>query len=326
MTLALPSVRSYLGVAKEVTKGTPVAPTAFIPINKDSFKPVDIIGPLYDTGLRGSMVENYNYIQGRRHTEIDLGGIAYADTIGYILNSVMGSCATSGASAPYSHVISLKNATSGDAQPGSLTLTDYYSANTRYYPGAQFHDFTLTFNADGQLEYTAKATAFPSQTTTTPTPSFTTVTATPVWTGTVSIGGSSVAYTQNGTLTLTRKIDPIFGISNTQAPYQVFVGALNVTGKLTFVMEDDTQLTNFLSNTQPALVFTFAQGSGATATSISFTVTKGAYTTGAIERTADHVQVTVDITAIANTTDAGATAGYAPIKFTLQNAVTSGTY
>jgi hypothetical protein len=35
------SVRSYLGIAKEVTKGTIVAPTDFIPVAKDNLKPVD---------------------------------------------------------------------------------------------------------------------------------------------------------------------------------------------------------------------------------------------------------------------------------------------
>ena len=43
------SVRSYLGIAKEVTKGTAVAPTDFIPVSKDSLKPVDIVDPLFDT-------------------------------------------------------------------------------------------------------------------------------------------------------------------------------------------------------------------------------------------------------------------------------------
>ena len=81
MASAKPSVRSYVGIAKEVTPGTPVAATDFIPLMKDSLKPVDIIAPLYDTGLRGSMAQNYNYIQGRRHTEIDLGGPVFADTV-----------------------------------------------------------------------------------------------------------------------------------------------------------------------------------------------------------------------------------------------------
>jgi hypothetical protein len=125
---------------------------------------------------------------------------------------------------------------------------------------------------------------------------------------------------------MTRKAEAIFGINTEQGPYEVFVAALDATGQMTFVMENDDELTRFLSNTQPAITCTFAQGAGSTATSIGFTITKGAYTTAVIDRGGDHVSISVDISAIANTTDAGSTAGYAPIKWSLQNAVVSGTY
>lgn len=328
MTLALPSVKSYLGIAKEVTKGTPVAATNFIPFTMNSFKPMDVIGSLYDTGLRGSMAENYAYLQGRKHTTIDVGGPAFADTIGYFIAGVLGDVSTSGASAPYTHTIALKNAVAsgGDAQPTSFTITDFYTANTRYYPGCQVTDFSLTFNADGMLEYTAKLMGFPSTTTTAPSPSFSTVLPTQVWTGTVTIGGVAVGYTKSASLDLARKAEPIFGISNTQSPYQIFLGSLTAGGRATFVMESDTELTRYLTNTQPSLTFDFSTGAGATATQIAFTLTKGAYTTATIERSTDHVEVTVDFSGIANTTDVGATAGYSPIKFTLKNALVSGTY
>jgi len=328
MALAQPSVKSYLGIAKEATKGTAVTATNFIPFNMNTFKPVDVIDPLYDTGLRGSMVENYAYLQGRKHSTIDVGGSVFADTIGYYLTGVLGDVTTTGSSAPYTHTIALKNAVggSGDAQPISYTITDFYSANTRQYAGVQFTDLNLTFNADGMLEYTAKGMGFPSATTSAPTPSFSTVLPTQVWTGTVTIGGTSVGYTRTANIDIVRKAEAIYGISNTQSPYQIFVGSLTAKGKATFVMQDDTELTRYLTNTQPALTFNFSTGSGATATQVSFTVTKGAYTTAAIERNTDYVEITVDIEAIGNTTDVGATSGYSPIKFTLQNALASGTY
>ena len=328
MASAQPSVRSYLGIAKEVTPGTPVNATDFIPLAKDSLKPVDIIAPLYDTGLRGSMAQNYNYIQGRRYTEIDLGGPVFADTVGYWLGGIMGAVATTGVSAPYTHVISLKNATGigADAQPTSFTLEDMYVAENRYYPGCKVTNFGFNFNSEGMLEYTAKLMGWPSSTTATATPSFSTVVPTPVWRGSVSIGGSTIGYTTDGSVTVTRAAEAIFGIDTTQGPYEIFVGALDTTGSFTFVMENDTELTRFLTNTQPALTLTFAQGAGASATSIAFTITKGAYTAAAIDRSADHVQISVDFSAIANTTDAGASGGFAPIKWTLQNAVASGTY
>jgi hypothetical protein len=322
------SVRSYLGIAKEATKGTAVAPTDFIPVMVDSLKPVDIIDPLYDTGLRGSMVTNYNYIPGRTRSTFDFGGHVFADTIGYPIAGIMGSVATSGASAPYTHTVSLLNAsaTGADAQPISYTLTDFYAANVRAYAGIQIHDFSLKFNADGMLEYDAKGTGWASATASTPTPSFSTVLPTPVWRGTVSIGGSAVSYTIEGNIDLKRSVTPIYGISSTQNPYQVFLGALEVTGKLNFVMENDTELTRFLSNSQPALVLNWNYGTGASELQLQATITKGAYVAAAIERGQDFVTVSVDINAQANTTDAGSSGGFAPIKWQLKNAKASGTY
>ena len=123
-----------------------------------------------------------------------------------------------------------------------------------------------------------------------------------------------------------RPVTPIFGLANTKNPYQVFVGALETTGKIKFVMEDDVELTRFLTNTQPAITFNWAQGSGSTATQIQFTVTKGAYTAAMIDRSQDYVTIEVDVRAIANTTDAGTTGGFSNIKWVLQNAKASGTY
>jgi len=321
------SVRSYVGIAKEVTKGTPVAPTDFIPVLASSLKPVDVIMPLYDQGLRGSNVNSYAYIPGRTHSTVDFGGDVFPDTIGYSLAGVMGEVTTTGSTAPYTHTIALKNtATVGaDSQPTAYTLTDYYAANVRAYGGQQFHDFALTFNADGLLSYTAKSTGWLSATASTPTPSFSTVLPTPVWQGTVSIGGSSVSTALSGTITLARPVTPIYGVAATQNPYNVFVGALTVTGSFDFVMEDDTELTRYLSNTQPAIVLNWAYGTGASAVQVQATLTKGAYIVTGIDRSKDFVTIKCDINAQANTTDKGSV-GYAPIKWVLQNAKASGTY
>ena len=322
------SVRSYLGIAVEATKGTAVAPTHFIPVMVDSLNPVDLVDPLYDTGLRGSMVTNYNYLQGRTRSTFDFGGSVFADTIGFPIAGIMGSVATVGASAPFTHTMSLLNASAvgADSQPASYTLTDFYAADVRSYPGIQFHDFSLKLNADGMLEYDAKGTGFLSEVVSTPTPSFSTVLPTQVWLGTVSIGGSQVSNAITGNIDMTRSVTPIYGIASTQDPYQIFVGALETTGKFTFVMENDSQLLNFLDYSQPAIVLNWNYGTGAAEVQLQATITKGAYTAAVIERGQDFVQVTVDINAMANTTDAGSSAGFAPIKWVLKNAFVSGDY
>lgn len=323
------TARSYLGIAKEVTKGTPVAPTDYIPVTSSKLKPVDMIGELLaDNMAQGSLVKDYAYVQGRSNSTYDFGGPVYPDTIGYVLGGVLGSVATTGASAPYTHTISLKNAfaTGADAQPTAFTLTDFYAANVRAYPGIQFHDFSMKFTADGLLDYDAKGTGWISQTASTPTPSFSSVLPTPVWLATVSIGGSTISDVIDGNIDMKRPVTPIFGLANTRNPYQVFLGALETTGKIKFVMEDDTELTRYLTNTQPAITFNWAQGAGSTATQIQFTVTKGAYTAAIIDRAQDYVTIECDVRAIANTTDAGSTGGFSNIKWVLQNAKTSGTY
>jgi hypothetical protein len=322
------SVRSYLGIAKEVTKGTIVAPTDFIPVAKDSLKPQDIVDPLFDTGLRGSNVLNYAYIQGRTRSTVDFGGAVFADTVGYGIAGLLGSVATTGASAPYTHTISLKNSLTSDVdvQPISYTLTDFYAVDVRSYPGCQFSDFSLKFNADGMLEYDTKTTGWASSTVSDPTPTFSTVLPTPVWRGTVSIGGATVATAMSGNIDMARPVTPVYGISNTQNPYQVFLGPLEVTGKITFLMETDAELTRFLNNTQPAIVLNWSYGTGASLVQIQATISKGAYTAAMIERGEDFVQVSIDLNGQSTTTDAGSTGGYAPIKWVLQNAKASGTY
>jgi hypothetical protein len=316
--------RSYVGIAKETTKGTAVTtPTTYIPVIANTVKPQDIYTPLFDEGLRGSLVKNYNYLQGRVHTQFDFGGAVFADTILYPLAGVLGEDVVTG-SAPYVHTLALKNSATAaaDAQPSAYTITDFYGANVRSYTGQQFHDFTLKWNADGLLEYDAKSTGWVSSAVSTPTPSFSTVLPSVVWTGTVSVGGTTISTNTMGNIDLKRPVTPVYGISNVQTPFVVFLGALEVSGKATFLMENDTQLTNYLSNTQPALVFNWTTGTGATQTSIQATMTKGAYTLAVIERSKDFVEVLVDFNAQGNLTDSG-TVGYSPIKWVVKNAVTT---
>lgn len=322
------TARSYLGIAKETTRGTAVVtPTDYIPVLASKMKPVDLVGALYDEGLRGSMVKNYGYIPGRTHSTFDFGGPVFADTIGYSIGGILGEVVTTGASAPYSHVVSLENnaGVAADAQPTSFTLVDFYGAAVRAYAGIMVHDFSLKFTSEGLLDYDAKSTGWASATTSAPTPTFSTILPTPVWQATVTIGGTQVSYAVDGNIDMKRPVTPIFGISNTQNPYQVFLGALEVTGKITFIMEADTELTRFITNTQPAVTINWSNGTGATATQIQATMTKGAYVAAAIERSKEYVEIAIDLNAQGNVTDKG-TVGYSPIKWTLQNAKTSGTY
>jgi hypothetical protein len=65
-----------------------------------------------------------------------------------------------------------------------------------------------------------------------------------------------------GSIDMKRSVTPVYGIASTQNPYQVFLDPLEVTGKITFMMENDTELTRFLNNTQPAIVLNWNYGTG----------------------------------------------------------------
>ena len=174
--MALPRSRSYLGIAKE-TRPTPgsaptaVAATDFIPFT--SITPVDNINYLDDLGMRGSMVAEYDVIQGTIHSEFEFAGDVFADTIGYVVGGVLGDVATVGASAPYTHTISTLNSQATNGQPVTWTLSDYYSlgsASTRQYAGSQFESVDFKFSAEALLTYTAKAKGYQSVTAANPTP------------------------------------------------------------------------------------------------------------------------------------------------------------
>jgi hypothetical protein len=92
--VVFPVERRAVGIAKEVTAGTPVLPTATIPVEK--FAPDDKITGLIDKSWRQSMAEEYAYIQGTYNTDLDLGGPVYADTIGYSLLNLFGDYTSTG--------------------------------------------------------------------------------------------------------------------------------------------------------------------------------------------------------------------------------------
>lgn len=320
--MALPKNRSFLGIAKEATKGTSVAATDFIPVK--NITPFDNIKYLTDEGWRGSMVVDYGEVQGVIYSEFEFGGDVFADTIGYPLAGVLGDLVTTGASAPFTHTMAVKNSTDGQAT--SYTLTDFNSFNARRFAGCQFGKFDLKFSADGLLEYTATAQGYASATGATPTPSFSAITPSPVWYGTTTIAGSLTTKLSEGSLSISRELTPIFTVDGSQAPYQIFQGAVSVEGSLKLIMEDDTDLTRYLTNTQPSLVLNWTQGTGAALTQVQFTMTKCAFTVAKVDRSKDYVEIDVNYKGVANTTDVGASSGYSPVKVIVQSAKASGTY
>ncbi|MDQ2781166.1 MAG: phage tail tube protein [Actinomycetota bacterium] len=83
-----PQDLTVLGIAREVTKGTPVAPADFIPVTSlQGWRNIHVHN---DTGWRGSMAEPYDSILGPYSTEVDFAGNVHSDLIGYLLKAILG--------------------------------------------------------------------------------------------------------------------------------------------------------------------------------------------------------------------------------------------
>jgi hypothetical protein len=324
---ANPTNLSFLGIAKEATKGTGVVPTNYIPI-KTSITPSDKVVYLPDEGLRGSMVDVYNEVQGPVYSEIGIEGDVFPDAISWWLDGFFGDLVESGASAPFTHNHATKN--SGDGQPGSKSITDFYGLTggtpARRFAGCQVGELSFKWTGDGMFSYSTKLTGYQSVQVAKPTPSFTAITPLPGWLPLLTIGGSSKLFMESGEINLKRNVNVIHAADGTQAPYQIFVGPVQVDGKCMFVHEDDTELTRYLTGTPAALVFNWTQGAAAALVQVQATMTKPQYTVADIVRGKDYVETSITFKPVANTTDVGASAGYGACKFVVQNATAAGVY
>lgn len=331
-----PSDRQFVGVAKETTPGTPVA-MAFTQV-MEKFEPEDKVTSLIDKSMRGSMVEEYALIQGVIQSEFSMSGPAYMDGLGYWLNNILGDVTTTGASAPFSHAISTLN--SGSAQPGTLTITDWQgppAANfARQFTGCCLSELTIKGNAESELvTFDAKGMGWKSNiAAAAPTSAPTTALPLASWRSLLGIGGPATGGTLDGTIgsweiKINRKLKPIFTGQNSQNPFIIQRGAVTASGKLTFaaLAAETNALLQYLNNSQP--VFQWVIDNGLTlgaALGLTVDVQAAAFDTSKIERGAEAVGYAATFKALANTTNAGASGGYSPVKVTLRNALPASTY
>lgn len=317
--------QTVLGIAKEPqpATGAPVAATAFIPVKKlePENKPVH----LYDESWKGSMVDVTDVQAGVQSAELALGGNVYADTVGWFVAAMLGDVVTTGASAPFTHTMALLN--SGNGQPTSYTLTDADPLSTRQYASSRVNELTLKWDAAELLTWEGKAIGWTGATTTAPTTSFSTLPPVPAWALTATIGGVAAPNVKSVEVSFKRDgSEPIFTAQNSQNPYEVHVGALAVSAKISFVAKDEQPLIDFLANTTQALVLNYATGAGASAVQLQITMTRWNYGDVKKDKGNSWIEYAAGGRAIGNVTDIGASGGYSPCKVVVKNALPASTY
>ncbi|MDI3341828.1 MAG: phage tail tube protein, partial [Sphaerobacter sp.] len=236
-------------------------------------------------------------------------GDFFPDVPPYLLLGILGKDTVTG-TGPYTHSFALL--TTG--LPPSFTLSDYNGYEERQFAGMRVEQLDLKYSLDGALEYSAKLLGKKSATATTTTPTFGTVPPFLAWQCAVTIGGVSVPRVAGWDMTLQRKSEVLFAANNSQDPRDIFVGPLQVTGKMTAYFEDNTELTHFLSNDQPAVVITLTQDAN---TQMTITMSKCAFSKAAVNRSKDYVMLDMEFEAVHNPTDNG------PCTVAVKNAVPS---
>ncbi|WP_020658395.1 phage tail tube protein [Amycolatopsis benzoatilytica] len=328
------SYKQFLGVAKETQQGTAVAMTATIPVEKLDFEDKPVF--LDDKAMRGSMVESYGKQAGVIKTDFSFSGPVFGDTLGWLLGNILGDLTTTGASAPFTHAFSTLN--SGNGQPTSHTFTQYTgttaSTGTRQWPGACLSELTLKWNAESQLfTYDAKGSCWPSIiAAATPTSAPSTVTPIASWRGQLGVGGPATGGTlalnvTDGEIAIKRVVEPVFTTQNAQTPYIIQRGAVSASGKLNFIAKDETPYLNMVNNTQPQLQLIVSNGlTGAAQVQCQVDVQQGAFVTAKYDSGKSAIAYQTTFDAVANTTNAGTSGGFSPLKATLTNAIAAGTY
>lgn len=323
------SAKQFLGIAKETVQGTAVAMTTTMPV--EEFTPDQTFEWLDDTAWRGHMASISGKQQGVTKTDFDIKGPAFGDTLGHLLLNILGDLATTGAEAPYAHEFALLN--SGQGQPPSHTFTHFQgpaaTVGARQVSGACLSELTLKWNAESELfTLEAKGTGFGTTLPgSAPTAAPSTVTPIASWRAILGIGGAAsggtlVSNVAEAELAIKRNIKPIYTLSGDQDPYKIQRGTLEVTGKLKFIADAETPFLNYLNNTQPQLQLIVSNGgAGAAEVALQVDINSAAYTSTKFAGGNEAVEYETEFEAIANTTNAGASAGMSPCMLTLTNGV-----
>ena len=93
-----PGVLSWLGIARELTVGTPLVPVITQPMNLNEFDPEDQPKFLKDQAVRGSMVDTFYETLGVESATFNFGSPWFGDSHGYFFDNVFGDLSTTGSS------------------------------------------------------------------------------------------------------------------------------------------------------------------------------------------------------------------------------------
>lgn len=312
---------SYMGLGKEATYGTPASVGLWTPINSPKVTPN--VKFLDDSDFRGSPVMHYDQVPGVRHDQFSGKCFMFTDVYPQLLNAVLGGTDTVASVGPstWTHTIKLLNSPNTGSQPASYTVWNYSVDNTYQMAASRLVDMSLSFAADAAVETTFTFTGNAASVVGSVAVNESTQHLIPSWNCAASIGGTNVAVVEQATLDIKRGTAPIFTLGQ-QGPYNNFAGPIDVTGKITVVVEaGETYWANSLIRNEQQLILKFIDPASAINAYVQFTADAVQLENGVITASKNYLQIEADYTAVANAADSAN--GYAPLFVTVQNGIST---
>lgn len=318
-----PGNLQWLGIAKETTYNTPATtPTFFIPVDSPQWTPTTTA--LTDQSLRNSMATDFSQIQGMRYDVASYTTHIYSETAYLAMLAILGNPDTvTGAADPYTHSTSLLNqGTNKNGQPNSWTLwMQLANGKTVQISGAVVVEAKVTVAADGLPTIDMTWNGMPGAFTTAPANTPADIEPFPAWTGSITVAGVSLDKYSSIELDYKRGTKPIPVLNGTQAPLAIYAGEFSVSINLDGVFQGttDNDITDFLANTQPAIIVSIHPEDDAVHT-LTFQHSLCAYDSSAPQGTnSGWVTVQSVLKALANTTDA-LDGSFSPVQVTFVSA------
>jgi len=315
---------SVLGIAKETTPGTAVAPTYFLRVSKIDNQ--DKTTPLMEDTFQGDFAKNHQAVRGTVSSEISFTAPVALDTVGFALAGILNYGQYSGGTspAPNTHLIALTT-----NAPATYTITDYSGVTTKVYAGCVFSDVEISGAADKLVEVTGKLVGYPSATGAAPAPSWTTELPVQTWNSTCVVGNSSATaatvYAEDWSVSFKRDVKPIFTASGSYSPSSVFGSTVEVTGKYTGVANGTgtTEIDNFVSTTARYIKIALNSPVSTSTEALSVELLNAVYEDGKIVRgnPGDPVKFDLSFRSIAAPTTFADAGLNSPAQITLLNAV-----
>ncbi|MEY9937293.1 hypothetical protein [Streptacidiphilus sp. MAP5-3] len=170
---------------------------------------------------------------------------------------------------------------------------------------ARFSELGLKIDPKGAISLSTKATAFPSVPNSTASAAYSTYDPLLGWSWNMNSGGSASTRGLTCDGTFKRAVEAISSSDGTQAPREIFAGALEYDATLKAIFENNNDISLFLQNTQLPFTVSAQQPVARGGQSLSVTSSKSAWTKGKRDMGQAYVQSDYSISGVANTTDGG---------------------